>query len=1204
MRIVSKTQTKTTLLALLTCLIFSACSQLEPKSSRTGSVSFNLNAAREVTSDAGTLVDIELRGDYEASQTVTLSADKKASVTFYDVPVGKNVSVYVQVYTPYDGAKSVTYFGESESKKITSGNNDFTVPLATAYNSIAEGISSCLILKPTFTPEGNNKTLSNNTINFSSGAESFSYKFSNLGNYQKALITIKKNTDGEHSIRPKLVKSATATMYYIPDENGIVIPDEPLELDIMQGINLDAIGFENTWDESNWAADHSITIEKIELFKDSDMIDPDFNVVTKTDTTYTVKNPALQKIVRYMGIEKNKITFTAGLAQSIEGNPYNAAYWEFEDLYKYDRAIIKFSTSQGKKFFVNGFLPQDYSKGINQQHSDDVEKQGVSGEYENRITAEADGSQTAEISISLLTENFDINNLKAIEFKNDSGEDDWTLEIQEIKLERTALSGNVNIYINQSGEEYNRYTYSAGSEERPFKYVSDAFEKIKVQGTSNTEWTILIDGEATGKPLGTSGTNQNYGHVEIPAEVTSDVAKSILITGATPHGDWLEGTVPSDLDTINRGSSISANSSLDSTSGGKTIYGSALVINTSVPVTITNLKITGGNSGKGGGIRTAEGSRVSLGDGLLLTENRAERGGAIYNLGTLFIYGSTIIGNKDATVCAPTTYSATTDSNGNPVAAPSNYSNSTGGAIFNGPDVNSDSASSAKLYLGYITETKEQTFTGGIYYNYGSSGGAIYNAAHSKVYMNSGTIEKNTASSGGGGIYNNANGYVKFSNGNIFNNLVLTDSSADGGGVYNAKSSSIFEMAGGTINKNVAMNNYSGQQTARGGGVFNRGKFFMYGNAVIGMRDADHTAVYDADNPENNYFGNKAQGGAGVYNDYNSASGYNGQFFMGYKPTDENATSYEPEELRGGILCNYGHEPSSGNSYVTDGGGIYSNSTLKISSGSISYNVTSGKGGGICYALSQTTLDIAYGILEANSANDAGNAIFMATGNTQKLILSGSPVIAPGENDENDIYLQGTSASQIAKINIAGFLEGSFKAVLTPQTYDESYQLVNLTSDFRTELGDGAATELEAECKCFSVTSQTKDSGGNVLSTPINWKIDDNGYLYIVPSITVTRTDSNTITHSSGELDFELSNIDVDSYDYIYLELYSKENEGSEWELEDADEGHRYSSGTIDDDKSKHKFEIVSLSTEIHIYKIVFLDHEDNVLAEYEFEIE
>lgn len=452
MRIISKTQIKTTLLALLTCLIFSffGCSQLEQHSVRTGSVSFTLNPAREAVTDAETFIDIELRGDYEDSQTLPYEAGKTTAVTFNNVPVGKKVSVYAQIYSDYDGAKAVTYFGESEEKKITSGENTFSVSLGIAYNSIAKGKSSCLILKPLFTSEATNKTLNSTTLNFTENSETFSYKINQLiqeenlflDDYQKAVIYIKSNSTGDHFIRPKLVKSTTAAMYYLSDDDGVLVPEEPLEIDIMQGINIDSIGFENSWDESNWAADQSITIEKIELFKDTSMIDNEFNVVTKTATTYTVKNPALQKMVRYMGIEKNKVTFTAGLAQSIEGNPYNAAYWEFEDLYQYDKVTIKFKAGNGKKFMVNGYLPPNITKHIDLQHSSDVPVEGQSGEYENRIVATGD-SQSKEFSMTLLTKDLDSNNLKAIEFKNDSGLDEWPLEIQEIKLVKTIPNYNV-----------------------------------------------------------------------------------------------------------------------------------------------------------------------------------------------------------------------------------------------------------------------------------------------------------------------------------------------------------------------------------------------------------------------------------------------------------------------------------------------------------------------------------------------------------------------------------------------------------------------------------------------------------------------------------------------------------------------------------------------------------------------------------------
>ena len=39
------------------------------------------------------------------------------------------------------------------------------------------------------------------------------------------------------------------------------------------------------------------------------------------------------------------------------------------------------------------------------------------------------------------------------------------------------------------------------------------------------------------------------------------------------------------------------------------------------------------------------------------------------------------------------------------------------------------------------------------------------------------------------------------------------------------------------------------------------------------------------------------------------------------------------------------------------------------------------------------------------------------------------------------------------------------------------------------------ATELSAECVCFSVTPQTKDADGSDLTDPVNWIIDSTGKL-------------------------------------------------------------------------------------------------------------
>ena len=450
MRKFSKILIQTTLTALLTCVIFSGCSFLDRNSSVTASVSFSLNTARAAgAEDGNTFVDVELTGDYKDSQTAALTGNK-VTVTFDKVPVGKSVSVSAKIYTLYDDAKAVLYAGESEKKVITEGENPFTIPLQTAYNSIAKGTSSCLILKPLFTSEATNETLKSNKLDFTSESETFSFKVNTLiedeplvlDEYQKAIITIKGAAEGEHAVRPKLVKSKTAAMYYLSDDSGTPVTAEPLEIDIMQGIGIDAIGFENSWNVDNWASDHSFIIESIELIKDPSLVDPDFNVVTQTASTYNVKNPAMQKIANAR-IAKNKISFAP-----TDTETYCAAYWEFEDLADYDKVTIIFGSGSeniGKSFLVNGFLPTDYTQGRDQKHSDDVTEEGNSDNYLNKIEI-PEISVPKEIFINpiLVTpkagENFTLNDLKAIEFKFTAANatDKWNLEIKEIKLEKIA----------------------------------------------------------------------------------------------------------------------------------------------------------------------------------------------------------------------------------------------------------------------------------------------------------------------------------------------------------------------------------------------------------------------------------------------------------------------------------------------------------------------------------------------------------------------------------------------------------------------------------------------------------------------------------------------------------------------------------------------------------------------------------------------
>ena len=282
-------------------LTFLSCQQLSLNSNNSkSSISFSISTPRAALSLAEgekLFIDLALDGEYKASKTEEITSGENQKFTIDGVPVGKTVSVSAQIYTMYDEAKLVLYTGESEKKEVVEEENHFTVPMQHVYNSIAKGSSSCIILNPLFTSEATNETLKTSRLEFNSDSETFSFKVNTtieedtlvLDEYQKAIITIKGAGEGEHTIRTKFVKSTSAAMYY---QTPVTISAEnkPYEMLIPQGIKLDTLGFENSRnnDDDDWASDYSIIIEKIELFKDSSLVDPDFNVVTKTASTYTV----------------------------------------------------------------------------------------------------------------------------------------------------------------------------------------------------------------------------------------------------------------------------------------------------------------------------------------------------------------------------------------------------------------------------------------------------------------------------------------------------------------------------------------------------------------------------------------------------------------------------------------------------------------------------------------------------------------------------------------------------------------------------------------------------------------------------------------------------------------------------------------------------------------------------------------------------
>ena len=454
-----------------------------------------------------------------------------------------------------------------------------------------------------------------------------------------------------------------------------------------------------------------------------------------------------------------------------------------------------------------------------------------------------------------------------------------------------------------------------------FESIDKACEKIEVLGNSTLDWTIYICGDVTGphssdKKAGSRGTSPSsagdtdFGRTVIPADITSDYAKSSLLIGKT--GLDANGN-PQDM--LNRGLVQGSSTSYKDT-------GNVIAIATTVPVTIKNLKITGGNNSSpnsnstndpyyqnGGGLNVAAGANVTLDDGVLIIKNKAYNGGAVYNAGTLTMVGTATIGDSSATTYPQNGITSST----NPASNEYKY----GGGIYN----------TGTLYLGIegkdLTEGKE--LTGGIYnsYGYAAFGGGIYNSGNGSVVMSSGKINYNDGQSNGGGVYLNS-GTFKMTGGEIFYN----STGDQGGGVY-VNTAAVFYFGGGTISGNNA-NTYGGGVYIKGDSS-GSGKMFMYGDAVIGKSSATSQApeIIAGDTAGEKVAMetgcNMAVYGAGIY--------AQGELYIGY--SDQDVT----KPLTGGIFyntakknVNYGYS-NGGALFVT---GSYAN--VIMNSGTINYN--------------------------------------------------------------------------------------------------------------------------------------------------------------------------------------------------------------------------------------------------------------------------
>ena len=382
----------------------------------------------------------------------------------------------------------------------------------------------------------------------------------------------------------------------------------------------------------------------------------------------------------------------------------------------------------------------------------------------------------------------------------------FTQEGWESKLsaDKTSIIIDAPIYV--AGQNLHPYcgvagndTSGNGTKGAPFATINKA---TTLMDDNTTEYTIYIDGTISGtQTIPEALTNTTSGTYK---------AQSLIIVGVNGLD---ENEVPRD--------------ELNGSQSGTT-----LKVDSNVSVSITNLKITGGNGSNGGGLSVSSSSTVKLLDGTLITGNEATVGGGVYNQGSLYMSGSAMVGKSTNSI-------ATSSSNGNKATE--------GGAgIY--------SIFGAKLYLGYTSWTSTSVnspseLTGGVCGNYLSNssstsayGGGIYNVG--QLYIDSGNISYNYAINGAG-IYTESD--ITMTGGTIKGNE--GNSSGYGGGVcvYNGKT---FTMSGDSkILDNKNMNFGAGIYL-----YYNNCKLVMKGGEISGNIAETHGgAVYMHDYSSSNH---------------------------------------------------------------------------------------------------------------------------------------------------------------------------------------------------------------------------------------------------------------------------------------------------------------------------------------------------------------
>jgi len=290
----------------------------------------------------------------------------------------------------------------------------------------------------------------------------------------------------------------------------------------------------------------------------------------------------------------------------------------------------------------------------------------------------------------------------------------------------------------------------------------------------------------------------------------------------------------------------------------------------------------------------------------------------------------------------------------------------------------------------YVAGNSVVTITNSdVYTNTAFNGGGIYNAG--RLTINGGKVMTNAASANGGGLWNSGQLTI---NTEVRVNKAVTD----GGGVWNSGALSIVgnivhsnqaQNGGGVFNNagSVSISNagvHTNTASVNGGGIWNSGALTV---TSAGLR-ANNAAqlgggVYNAPNGRTLISnasvgepgaGNQSQKGSGVYNAISATLTITGAGMHSNTASQEGGGVYNESGGNASII-NSGIGTNAANS-AQEGGGIWNNGVLTLTSATVANNIANQDGGGVYNAGSGTATISAVAIRANRAVNNHGGGVY------------------------------------------------------------------------------------------------------------------------------------------------------------------------------------------------------------------------------------